>query len=681
MEKTGSGARAPSTWRPDIDGLRAVAILSVVGYHFFPHVFLGGFVGVDIFFVISGFLITRILVEEVSAGTFSVLSFYARRVRRLFPALALVLAAVLAAGWSWLRPDEYAQLGAHTASGAAFAANLLLWRESGYFDIALEAKPLAHLWSLGIEEQFYIAWPLLLWFLREHRHRLRIVAVVFLVSLLSGVEMLRHDAVAAFYLPVFRVWELLAGALLALAAHRAGGDWPPARPALLSVAGFGLLVLGIGLIHSASEFPGWWALLPVSGAGLVIAAGPQARWNQVLLGNRAMVWFGNISYPLYLWHWPLLALARILFNADPRPEGLLLLFVLAVLLSWGTWKLVETPLRTGAHARQKVAVLAGLMAVLGGAGVLLAQRGGHGGDGPRVALTAGRFQEQTPELLDDCRLARPDLRHLVRGCARDPRGTERFALVGDSKADALLNGLVRTSSEAGRWLFIGGALPHTQVIPLLTDAAGYARHQPGLRLALDTVAVNPNVETVVVAAATRALFNLKSEDSIEDLPASLHYAVARDGLSRFTAELLRAGKKVVLVVDNPTLPDPGKCLTKARLVPPEPLASWFAVVAPKPGCRLALARHRELSGQYLRLLGEVRQMAPGRIAIFDTVPHLCDEHSGFCTSADGKGVLYSYTDHVSDYAAAKLGTVLNRTLAAGPREAGALRRARAPAPE
>jgi hypothetical protein len=426
-------------------------------------------------------------------------------------------------------------------------------------------------------------------------------------------------------------------------------------------------VLGIGLIHSASEFPGWWALLPVGGATLVMAAGPHARWNQVLLGNRLMVWFGNISYPLYLWHWPLLALARVVFNADPRPEGLLVLFVLAVLLSWGTWKLVEMPVRTGAHARQKVAVLAGLMVVLGGAGLLFAHRGGQGGDGPRVAaLTGGRFQEQTAELLDDCRLVRPELRHLVRRCARDSRGTERFALVGDSKADALLNGLVRTSSEAGRWLFVGGALPHTQVIPLLTDAAAYARHQPALRLALDTVAANPNVETVVVVAATRALFNLKSEDSIEDLPASPHYAVAREGLSRFTAELLRADKKVVLVVDNPTLPDPGKCLTRARLVPPEPLASWFAVVAPKPGCRLAVARHRELSAQYLRLLTEVRQMAPGRIAIFDTVPHLCEGQSGFCTSADSGGVLYSYTDHVSDYAAAKIGAVLNRTLVAQP---------------
>ncbi|MEO8298688.1 MAG: acyltransferase, partial [Burkholderiales bacterium] len=205
---------ASGDYRPDIDGLRALAVVAVVCFHAFG--VRGGFVGVDVFFVISGYLITGILLRDLSLGRFSIARFYARRVRRIFPALTVVLLATLVAAWFLLWSDELQQLGKHTAAGAGFVANLMYWNEAGYFDRASEAKPLLHLWSLGIEEQFYIVWPLLLWL--AARSRLPIAWVTLLLCVASfvwNVVQLPHDPTAAFYSPLGRAWELLAGAAVA----------------------------------------------------------------------------------------------------------------------------------------------------------------------------------------------------------------------------------------------------------------------------------------------------------------------------------------------------------------------------------------------------------------------------------------------------------------------------------
>lgn len=209
-------------YRSDIDGLRAVAILSVVGFHAFPFWVKGGFVGVDIFFVISGFLISTIIFGNLERNTFSFIEFYSRRIKRIFPALLVVLIACFAFGWFALLADDYKQLGKHMAAGAGFASNIVLWNESGYFDKAAETKPLLHLWSLGIEEQFYIVWPLLLWFAWKSRFNLLAMTFsVVAVSFVLNVRGIRTDAVAAFYSPQTRFWELLVGSVLAwLTLHK-----------------------------------------------------------------------------------------------------------------------------------------------------------------------------------------------------------------------------------------------------------------------------------------------------------------------------------------------------------------------------------------------------------------------------------------------------------------------------
>lgn len=192
-------------YRPDIDGLRAVAVLAVVAFHAFPNWARGGFIGVDVFFVISGYLISTIIFKNLDKGTFSFTEFYARRIKRIFPALFLVLIACFAFGWFTLLADEYKQLGKHIAAGAGFISNFTLWNEAGYFDNSAETKPLLHLWSLGIEEQFYIVWPLFLWFAWKRKFSLLTITIVVAVaSFVLNVNGIKQDMVATFYSPQTR---------------------------------------------------------------------------------------------------------------------------------------------------------------------------------------------------------------------------------------------------------------------------------------------------------------------------------------------------------------------------------------------------------------------------------------------------------------------------------------------
>lgn len=212
-------------YRPDIDGLRAIAVLSVVTYHAFPNLVPGGFLGVDIFFVISGYLISKIILNNLENNNFSFFDFYARRVRRIFPALFVVLLSVLFAGWFFLLPSEYKQLGKHVLAGAGFVANLMYWREVGYFDVAAETKPLLHLWSLGVEEQFYIFWPVFLYFLWKRKiNLLKVSLILFFISCAAYLYFSGVHGIFAFYAPVTRFWELLAGGLLAFIKHYKG-EW------------------------------------------------------------------------------------------------------------------------------------------------------------------------------------------------------------------------------------------------------------------------------------------------------------------------------------------------------------------------------------------------------------------------------------------------------------------------
>lgn len=338
-------------YRPDIDGLRAVAVVPVVLFHAFPAVVTGGYVGVDVFFVISGFLITEILLREVAEGRFSVLRFYVRRARRLFPALLVVLAATLVLGWAFLVPNEYALLGKHVLGGTAFVSNLVLWREVDYFDVDAELKPLLHLWSLGVEEQYYLFWPIVVYLLAHHRPRLFwiLAAGLAATSFALGAALVHRMPALSFYFPATRLWELLAGGALAAYVgrhpHAGGAVSTPRVGHWLSIAGLALIVLAVVRFDSNTAFPGYAALLPVLGTAAIIAAGSGAVVNRYVLSRRSLVWIGLISYPLYLWHWPLLAFTRILQGPHLQPATGAALAVAAVVLAWATYRYVESPIR------------------------------------------------------------------------------------------------------------------------------------------------------------------------------------------------------------------------------------------------------------------------------------------------------------------------------------------------
>ncbi|ARV17461.1 O-acetyltransferase OatA [Curvibacter sp. AEP1-3] len=329
------------TYRADVDGLRAVAILIVVAFHAFPDMFPGGFIGVDVFFVISGYLITSILRHEMQTSQWSLVSFYARRILRIFPALILVLFACLVVGWHTLLAPEYMQLGKHLGLGTLFLSNIGLWWEAGYFDKVSEAKPLLHLWSLAIEEQFYIVWPIVLWVvLRFRLSAAHIVSTLGVFSLLLSAWWVWIDPTQAFYSPLSRAWQLLAGAYLALNP----GIFRSVRPAVRSLSVIGLLLATL-LLNSKVPFPGLVALLPVVAAMILVGYSTKQDWTVRLLAHPWMVAIGKVSYPWYLWHWPLLSFAYIIESGNASVALRIGLVLASLLLAVLTYKLWELPMR------------------------------------------------------------------------------------------------------------------------------------------------------------------------------------------------------------------------------------------------------------------------------------------------------------------------------------------------
>ncbi len=391
-------------YRPDIDGMRAIAVGAVVVHHAFPGLFEGGFVGVDVFFVLSGYLISSIILSQLNKGKFSFTDFYARRVKRIFPALFLVLATTLVLGWFWLTPTDYKALGKHVLAGSAFLSNFAFWSEAGYFDVASATKPLLHLWSLAIEEQFYVFWPLALFLVHRWKlNALRFICAVLLLSFAFNMAIVNDDATAAFYNPLSRFWELMIGAVLA-AMHTYRVGWKgllrlpcaeerssPSTPSVirvnaLSFTGLMLLVVVFALVRPDSTFPGAWALMPTLGTVLLLAAGPQAWFNRHILASKPFVWVGLISYPLYLWHWPFLAFSNIqATDGAPLWQTQIGWVALAIALAWLTYVMVEIPVRFGRFNRRATTLALCLgMATTGALGATAHEKNGFDSRFPEV---------------------------------------------------------------------------------------------------------------------------------------------------------------------------------------------------------------------------------------------------------------------------------------------------------
>lgn len=435
-----------SVYRAEIDGLRAIAVLSVVAYHAFPSRLTGGFTGVDVFFVISGYLITSHIFSSLDEGKFSFLSFFGRRIRRIFPALILVMTSFLVLGWFTLTSEEFQQLGKHVASGAAFIVNFILVGESGYFDTSADTKPMLHLWSLAVEEQFYIVWPAVLWLVwRQGFKLIWITLLVAMASFYFQVRFVLSNPTEVFFWPFGRFWELLSGSLLAwlmlykgeaLDCSKMRVDAFIARIVPFGYAsrttntvenamGFGglcLLVYGFVTINSDMPFPSTWALVPVCGAILIMAGGAKAWSNRIFLMNPVAVWFGLISYPLYLWHWPLLSFLQIFESGElPHRNARIAAVVLSVILAWLTVRFVERPLRFGRrNVRLKIAGLTGAMVFTG-----------------MVGLVVSRTDFSESHTLDNLLVKRPGAEHIYGSSSRWYRGTDEWLFLGNYYDDTV----------------------------------------------------------------------------------------------------------------------------------------------------------------------------------------------------------------------------------------------------
>ncbi|RBB36790.1 acyltransferase [Burkholderia reimsis] len=645
-----TAAAGTLVYRPDIDGLRAAAVLAVVLFHAFPAALPGGFIGVDVFFVVSGYLITGILLADLDAGQFSLGHFYARRMRRIFPALVVVLLAVYAIGWFTFYGDEYRELGKHIVAGAGFVSNWASWTEAGYFDLAAESKPLLHLWSLGVEEQFYIAWPFVLWAAHKGKRIGWACAVIGLASFTANVALISDHPSSAFYWPITRMWELLAGAALAIGA---GQLRPVTRKwaNILSAGGALLCLTSFAVLNARAAFPGWWALMPVSGAVALIAAGRDGWINRRVLAHPVPVWLGKISYSLYLWHWPLLSFAFIVAGRTPSPAVRGGLLVIGVALAWLTTAIIERPIRFGPTKRWKLVAPCLLMIGVVYLGGMTYVRGGLGfrkGYSPDADVTTAKLGAGHEFVNAMCGVS-PDEQQLFPFCATDKRVRSHFAVWGDSKADALYWGLVRESAPGEGWTLI--ARPSCAPMADVWRTSSNAGDDPALcrdansvalRMLLDT----PELKTVVLVMTDRDVIGQTFADRDQSRPRP---TAALDGLDRAVTALERAGRRVALVLDNPRLRDPRQCMDRRPLAWPfVRYALGVTDMSAAQRCAISYRDHVIRMAPFTALVDELKRRHPA-LLVYDPASALCDSRRDTCPMTRERQYLYSYGDHLSDY--------------------------------
>ncbi|WMN20277.1 acyltransferase family protein [Pseudomonas piscis] len=656
-------------YRADIDGLRAIAVLAVVAFHAFPSLIRGGFVGVDVFFVISGFLISTIVFGSLEKNVFSFREFYARRIKRIFPALLLVLASSFSFGWFALLADEYKQLGRHIAAGAAFISNFALWSEAGYFDRSAEVKPLLHLWSLGVEEQFYIVWPLLLWVAWKRRVSFLLVAILIaVISFCFNVLEVRKDPVATFYFPQTRFWELLCGSILAwLGLHRkeqffnfkvavgrairkillsrSAGSEVAIFANVASALGFVFLIFGFWRINHGLAFPGVWALAPVLGATLIIAAGPEAWLNRRILSNRLCVWFGLISFPLYLWHWPILSFLRIIESDMPSPGVRIAAVLLAIGLAWITYRFIERQVRSAGRDKLKLRVLVLLMGGCALVGIIT-----YGSDGfesrKGLAKTAdsielARDYPHKPYRNEACDRMYPELKSLFF-CQVSKSSPPEVLILGDSHSNQYYKSFARKLSRLSVMnLGEQNCLPFS-TSKYMDSVACKAKFESVVEFAVNTQSIKVIYLSGYWSALAAAGFSIENENY--RLPKSLAEESANSFVKngrRLLSILSETGKKIILIEDTPDLDFNIRSCFNIR-----PLT--LVERPPREYCAVSRSEYESRYKTYADTLFRITSAAPA-VEVYSPMNLLCDK--GSCAaSRQGKPIYYN-SDHLTLFGA------------------------------
>lgn len=649
-------------YRAEIDGLRAVAVIPVILFHAGLALFSGGYVGVDVFFVISGYLITTIIVDEQHAGRFSLAAFYERRARRILPALFLVVLACVPFAWVLLTPDELRSFAKSVISVSTFTSNFHFYGESGYFDTDAELKPLLHTWSLAVEEQYYILFPPLLMLLFRRARFLVVPAIVLLAlgSLVLSEVGARSNSSAAFFLLPARAWELLAGSLCALYLRRTANPLQsyPHVQTLLAAVGLALIVASMVMIDDGTSFPGLSVLPVVAGTALLIcfARGDNAIGR--LLAWRPMVAIGLISYSAYLWHQPIFAFARHASAKEPSQLMMLLLAALGLVLAWLSWRYVEAPFRDKQRfSRRRIWQVSGygLLLMLGLGAVGHATRG-----------LPQRLNEVEQQIYAVSREKNPDSKLKLCSQYRPERGLQHAACVpaGEYRARVLVTGdshanaLVRALNEALTPLDVAVTqLTHRGCYPI-GGVSPSGRRDSCVRFneaLLEYVDGNAVEDVIVLSGRWSLAFEGERFDNGEggvekgrnsgvrpvgadrDMDEQLRRAAVTDAIRTHLAHLLASGKHVVLVYPVPEAGwhVPNYMLKHGRGRYDDPaFASTSA------------ARFQERAGPVMSVLDSI----PDHPRLHRVKPHtwLCDNDvPGRCITQRQGSPIYKDDDHLS----------------------------------
>lgn len=644
-------------YRSDIDGLRALAVLSVVLYHVSPRSLPGGFLGVDIFFVISGYLISLIVFREQAAGTFSFADFYVRRARRLFPALAVVLLATIVFGAFTLFADEYQRLGKHASLAIAFLLNFQLMNEAGYFDVASDAKPLLHLWSLSVEEQFYLVWPALLIVIGRLRWRIGLVIGILIVgSFAFAIHLASRNLDALYFHPLARFWELLLGAALAYYHHRFGVNSLPSRldrfwvRHLLSFAGLSAIVFALFLFGGKASYPGATTLLPLIGVTALIASGSSSVGSR-FLALKPMIWIGMVSYPLYLWHWPLLSYIRIMESGAPAESLLWFGAGAALLLAALTNRFIEQPLRHSRRIRPAAVGLGSTMVVL-----FLASFGVAASDGlpdrPSVRHLEDAEAQMKREPRDDVsclRLFAPDSAPVY--CRQHNPGARMVGLIGDSHAHVLFPGVSELAEKQGFGTLLlanSGCPPLVGAVTGRNDAELQQCAQ-SIEKIINTLRNDKRIVSVVIASRGPQYLNglgfgpaeanysyppITTQATAAGRPHPNPEQVFADGLVNTATQLHKRGMRVSYLLQVPELGVPARdCLGRPLALSQQP-----------NNCTVKAEVYQRRMRSYRALVLSLSARAPF-MKVIDAEQAFCDARG--CSGFIDNQLMYADDNHLS----------------------------------
>lgn len=654
-------------YRAEIDGLRSIAVLPVMLFHGGIAGFSGGFVGVDVFFVISGYLITSLILGEMSRGEFTLLGFYERRARRILPALFLVIACCLPIAWLWMLPPELQEFGRSVMAVLLFLSNFLFFQEAGYFGPNVDLMPLIHTWSLAVEEQFYLLYPLFLMIL----FRFGTASIASLLSFMALLSLLLSGFFSAsmpdfaFYLLPTRAWELFFGALAAL--HLAGNPISGLPIMLRNIAALlGLSMIGYAVVSfdDSTVFPGWAALIPVTGTVLIILFAQSGTWVNRILQLRPLVFIGLISYSAYLWHQPLFAFARLRSFEQPGAGMYLVLIVLSLLLAWLSWRFVETPFRNRKKlARSQVFRAVSYSAiVLLGIGITLDSNEGYPSRLPEsyIATLAQSFAVNPRESVCN---SGARVVPLAERCIYGNPDNVTVAVWGDSHADALALGLGDVLAGVGH-----GLVEHTHnACPPATGLLRPGRQDACAEFNEGVVAwleQSPTIDTVVMFSrwslylegtafdngqggveSISGVYAVPEDDEGLTLESDLRKERVADRYVQQVMEILELGKRVVLVH-------------------PVPEAGWNVPAYLAREIQFGVEREELLSTSYTRyqerhkVLLNAFERLPASSRLIQVRPQaiFCNNIlPDRCVVQDGMGPLYSDDDHLNNRANAVIG--------------------------